>query len=123
MLAYHSPAASLPQTTNLTLPVARPAGAQKSCFRSSSNRKGLPVKAVTLKDLTLEHTEQRSFVQPAAEDFLQHPSQVLDNRQLLQEYVRRRSQLFTSISRKALSPVTLALGVIPLTHRSRLPSC
>ena len=86
MLAHRGSAASLPHTTNLTLRVLRPNVAQNPCSSSSIRREKLLVEATTLSELTLERSDQRSFAEPATEDALQHPSQVLDDRQLLQEY-------------------------------------
>lgn len=87
MHAYRSPSASLPQATNVALQPTPPKRTQQSFYRISGKRQRLPANAATLKDLTLERTEHRTLAEPAAEDTLQHPSQVLDNRQLLQEYV------------------------------------
>lgn len=69
-----------------------PARLQKQRCWSSSNRERVQARAATLQDQILARTEQRTFAQPAAEDFLQHPAQVLDDRQLLREYVVRTNQ-------------------------------
>lgn len=91
MLAHRGPAASLPLATKFTLLAVRPNVTQNPGSRSSSNRERLLVEATTLNDLSLERSEQITFPEPATEDGLQHPTQVLDDRQLLQEYelVRR----------------------------------
>lgn len=86
MHAYRSAAASVLQTTNFALPVARPKVIQQPFCQRSGKWERLLVKATTLKDLTLERTQQRTLAEPAAEDTLQHPSQVPDHRQPLQEY-------------------------------------
>ena len=106
MHAYRSPAPSIPLTTHLTLPAAPSQKPHEPCSRRTCKRDRTLVKAATLKDLTLERTEQRTFAEPAAEDAHQHPSQVLDNRQLLQEYVHSLTQV-ACISRKAFQLATL----------------
>lgn len=49
------------------------------------------VKALTFSDLSRERTEHRSFVDSAVEDIVKHPSQLHDNRDLLQGYVKPTS--------------------------------
>lgn len=71
------------------LPVCRticaPRFASKPASKSSSRRaSGHEVKAATLTDLSSDRTELRSFVDCASEDTLQHPSQLPDDRQVLQ---------------------------------------
>lgn len=96
MLAQQSSVASLTLTTSLTLP-SHPVRPRKQSCRSSSNRDNLTARSATLQDLTLARTEQRSFAQPATEDFLQHPSQLLDDRRLLQESDPCRSPLKVAV--------------------------
>ncbi len=68
------------------LPVCRTICAPRFAVKSASKSRASKheVKAATLTALSSDRTELRSFVDCASEDTLQHPSQLPDDRQLLQ---------------------------------------
>ena len=90
MQALKSSVASLPVATRSVLPTISSTKARTVCRQSETRRETVRAKAVTLNDLTLQRTEQKSYSQPAAEDTCEHPSQILDDRKVLQGYVHGR---------------------------------
>ena len=111
MLAHHNSAAALTLTASLPFPT-RPAGPRKQKCRSGNTRENFTVRAATLQDLTLVRTEQRSFAQPAAEDFLQHPQQLLDGRQQHLQQTERKTESSSRLFRCEASRSPLKVAVL-----------